>query len=112
MDNVRIYNLERLRAAVQKGIDDSEAGRFTTFNSADALSAHLSALRATAKPDLAQVLLNAPRGEPLDLRRDPPDDVRAIAMREVSFTRPWFDVEHGAKLYQIDDGPLQESEIG
>jgi len=45
----------------------------------------------------------------IELRRD---DVRAIAMREILFERPWFDVDHGAKLYQVeDDGPLQGVEI-
>jgi len=46
----------------------------------------------------------------LQLRRA---DIRAIAMREISFERPWFDVDHGAKLYQVDDnGVLQGVEIG
>ncbi len=45
----------------------------------------------------------------IELRRD---DVRAIAMREILFERPWFDVDHGAKLYQVeDDGPLLGVEI-
>lgn len=50
MDKERISNLERLRAAVQKGIDDSDAGRFTEFNSKETLSAHLAALRASEGP--------------------------------------------------------------
>lgn len=33
-----------------------------------------------------------------------PADVRAIAMHEVSFECPWFDVDHGAKLFQVEDG--------
>ena len=46
----------------------------------------------------------------LELRRE---DVRAIAMREIVFTRPWFDVDHGAKLYEvIDNGLIQGVEIG
>jgi len=40
-------------------------------------------------------------------------DVRAIAMRELSFERPGFDPDHGAKLYQVEDnGPIQGVEIG
>ena len=40
-------------------------------------------------------------------------DVRAIAMREISFTRPWFDVDHGARLYEVhDDGSLPGVELG
>lgn len=46
MDKERISNFERLRAGVQKGLDDSDAGRFTEFNSREALSTHLAALRA------------------------------------------------------------------
>ncbi|MEY4757783.1 MAG: hypothetical protein RJA34_2681 [Pseudomonadota bacterium] len=46
----------------------------------------------------------------LELRRS---DVRAISMRELSFERPGFDVDHGARLYQVDDdGPVQGVEIG
>lgn len=46
----------------------------------------------------------------IELRRD---DVRAIAMREILFERPWFDPDHGAKLYQVDDaGPISGFEIG
>lgn len=46
----------------------------------------------------------------IELRRD---DVRAIAMREVSFERAWFDPDHGAKLYHVDDdGQLLGVEIG
>lgn len=41
----------QLRAAVDAGIADSRAGRFTEFNSKEALSAHLEKLRATAKPN-------------------------------------------------------------
>lgn len=45
----------------------------------------------------------------LELRRD---DVRASAMREVSFERP-FDVDHGARLSEVDDdGPVSGVEIG
>lgn len=45
----------------------------------------------------------------IELRRD---DVRAIAMREILFERPWFDPDHGAKLYQVeDDGPVPGVEI-
>ena len=46
----------------------------------------------------------------LELRRG---DVRAIAMREVMFERPWFDVDHGARLFEVDDdGPEPGVEIG
>jgi hypothetical protein len=42
-----------------------------------------------------------------------PVDVRAIAMREILFERQWFDPDHGAKLYQVDDdGALRGVEIG
>lgn len=58
---------QQLKAAVAVGMADSEAGSFTNFESKEALTAHLAALRATEKPDLLQVLLNAPRGEPLDM---------------------------------------------
>lgn len=61
----RISNLERLRAAVQKGIDDSDAGRFAEVVSSEALSAHLAELRAAEESDRLQVPLPAPRGEPL-----------------------------------------------
>lgn len=45
----------------------------------------------------------------IELRRD---DVRAVAMREIFFERPWFDADHGAKLYQVDDdGPVPGVEI-
>jgi hypothetical protein len=60
---------QQLKAAVAVGMADSEAGSFTNFESKKALSAHLAALRAAEKPDLLHVLLNAPRGEPLDLPR-------------------------------------------
>lgn len=36
--------LARLRAAVQAGIDDMEAGRFETFESPEALATHLDTL--------------------------------------------------------------------
>lgn len=40
-------------------------------------------------------------------------DVRAIAMRELSYERPGFDPDHGARLYQVeDDGPVPGVEIG
>ena len=46
----------------------------------------------------------------LELR---PVDVRTIAMREVLFERPWFDVDHGARLFEVnDDGSIQGVEIG
>jgi hypothetical protein len=46
----------------------------------------------------------------LELR---PDDVRAIAMREVSFERPRFDVDRGAKLFEVDgDGLTPGVELG
>jgi hypothetical protein len=63
----------QLKAAIEVGVADSEAGSFADFTSKEALSAHLAALRATEKPDRLQVLLTAPRGEPLDLPRDRPD---------------------------------------
>jgi len=45
----------------------------------------------------------------IELRRD---DVRAIAMNEILFERPWFDVDHGAKLFEVaEDGLLQGVEI-
>lgn len=45
----------------------------------------------------------------IELRRD---DVRAIAMSEILFERPWFDVDHGAKLFEVaDDGPVPGVEI-
>ena len=57
IDKERISSLVRLRAAVQKGIDDSEAGRFTMLDSAAALSGHLAGLRATEKPGALDMLL-------------------------------------------------------
>lgn len=40
-------------------------------------------------------------------------DVRAIAMRELTYERPGFDPDHGAKLYLVeDDGPIPGVEIG
>ena len=45
----------------------------------------------------------------IELRRD---DVRAIDMREILFERPWFDVDHGARLFEVDDdGPVPGVEI-
>lgn len=45
----------------------------------------------------------------IELRRD---DVRAIAMREILFERPWFDVDHGARLFEVAEvGQLQGVEI-
>jgi hypothetical protein len=66
--------LSELKAAIEVDIADSDGGRFTESASSEALSAHLDALRATEKPRLLQVLLNAPRGEPLDLSRDRQDE--------------------------------------
>lgn len=40
--------LEALRAEVQKGIDDIEAGRYTTFESPEALGAYLDSVAAEA----------------------------------------------------------------
>lgn len=41
--------LVALRAAAQLGIDDIEAGRFTSFDTAEALGEHLSALAERAR---------------------------------------------------------------
>jgi antitoxin ParD1/3/4 len=41
--------LVALRAAAQLGIDDIEAGRFTSFDSSEALGEHLSALAEHAR---------------------------------------------------------------
>ena len=46
MDKENISSLVRLREAVQEGIDDSDAGRFTSLDLAEALKTHLAALRA------------------------------------------------------------------
>jgi antitoxin ParD1/3/4 len=40
--------LQALRAAIQVGIDDIEAGRFKSFDSAESLEAHLKTLAAKA----------------------------------------------------------------
>jgi antitoxin ParD1/3/4 len=40
------YRLEALRTAVQTGIADIDAGRFTSFDSAQSLRAHLHSLTA------------------------------------------------------------------
>lgn len=49
--------LEALRAAVQVGVDDIEAGRYTTFDSAEALGEYLDAVAdeaiAQAEAELA-----------------------------------------------------------
>jgi antitoxin ParD1/3/4 len=42
------YRLEALRAAVQTGIADIEAGRFKTFDSKEALRLHLQSVTAKA----------------------------------------------------------------
>lgn len=41
--------LSALQNAVQEGLADSEAGKYTVVNSADALAAHLKSLRAYQK---------------------------------------------------------------
>lgn len=43
-----ILRLEALRSAVQVGIDDIEAGRYKTLDSAKSLSSHLQAIAARA----------------------------------------------------------------
>ncbi len=42
------YRLQALQSAANAGIADIEAGRFTTFDSADALRSHLNALTGKA----------------------------------------------------------------
>jgi antitoxin ParD1/3/4 len=42
------YRLEALRAAVQTGITDIEAGRFKTFDSKESLRLHLQSVAAKA----------------------------------------------------------------
>jgi hypothetical protein len=65
--------LEEVRRAVGARLAGSAAGKYTEFESADALKSHLATLRATEQPGLLEVLLTAPRGEPLELPRDGPD---------------------------------------
>ena len=69
-----LKRLRELKAAVDVGIANSDAGRFTEVASSEALSPHLAALRTSEKLDTVSVLLTAPRGEPLDLARDQSDD--------------------------------------
>lgn len=61
---------QRIEAAVEVGIAD----RCTSFESKEALPAHLAALRTTEKLDTVSVLLTAPRDELLDLPRDRPNE--------------------------------------
>lgn len=65
---------QHLKLAVEVDIAASQAGKFAGFTSKEALSAHLAAVRATERLDTVSVLLNAPRGESLDLPRGHPDD--------------------------------------
>ncbi len=68
-----LKHLRELKAAVDIGIADSVPDRFTEVASSEALSVHLAAVSATEEPALIQVLLNAPRCEPLYLARDQSD---------------------------------------
>jgi len=62
----------------------------------------LIAILQTLDPS-AQVVTSTNDEHVLELKAD---DVQTVALREVVFTRPWFDPDHGAKLFKVeDDGP-------